>query len=145
MINSITYVLKKEDCHESYQPITIKIIGEIPMDEVKKVHLIRMFDRYHDWFRSEENDIEIIDTGRDTIGDYKFVEYDLKDGKVLTVVFSKLVNHDHMDEFIGRIIHKRRLGSSLGSCRAKRAGFICGERKFGKSESLRIDCNGNNF
>ncbi|UKM62631.1 hypothetical protein P19_0143 [Aeromonas phage P19] len=145
MINSITYVLKKEDCHESYQPITIKIIGEIPMDEVKKVHQIRMFDRYHDWFRSEENDIEIIDTGRDTIGDYKFIEYDLKDGKVLTVVFSKLVNHDHMDEFIGRIIHKRRLGSSLGSCRAKRAGFICGERKFGKSESLRIDYEGNKF
>ncbi|QAX98953.1 hypothetical protein assk_161 [Aeromonas phage Assk] len=141
MINSITYVLKKEDCHESYQPITIKIIGEIPMDEVKKVYRIRMFDRYHDWFRSEENDIEIIDTGRDTIGDHKFVEYDLKDGKVLTVVFSKLVNHDHMDEFIGRIIHKQ----SLGSCRAKRAGFICGERKFGKSESLRIDCDGNKF
>lgn len=144
MIKSFTYVLKKENCHEAYRPITIKVIGDIPMEEVKKVHRIRMFDSWHDWFRPDETEIEIIDTGRDTIGDHKFIEYDLKDDKVLTIAFSKLVNHDHMDEHIGQIVFKNRL-STIGGCRAKRAGFICGERKFGKSESLRIDCNGNKF
>lgn len=141
MINSFTYVLKKENCHEAFLPITVKVIGDIPMDEVKKVHRIRMFDIWHDWFRCDEQDIEIIDTGRDTGGEYKFIEYDLKDDKVLTIVFSKQVNHDHMDEHIGRIVFKHR----LGICGVARAGFILAERKFGKSESLRIDHLGNKF
>lgn len=144
MRQTFSYMLKREDCHESYQEIKVGVIGNIPMDKVKEVHNIRMFDKWHDWFRPEAEEIEFKEEDFEMLGENKFIEYDLKDGSVCTIVFSKLVNHDHMDAHIGRVLRKDSL-VSFGGSTAARAGFICGSNKFGKSESLRIDHKGVSF
>ena len=144
MKQTFSYHITTEDCNESFQDIRVEILGELPMDKVKDVRNIRMFDKWHDWFRPDESDIVMGDEGFDMVGENKFVEYDLRDGSFVTVVFSKLVNHDNMDAHIGRILRKEHL-VTVGNSTAVRAGFICGTKKFGKSESLRVDCSGNTF
>lgn len=144
MKNTFSYMITTENCNESYQEIKVEVIGDLPMDLVKDVRNICMFDKWHDWFRPTAEEVEFKNEGFDMIGENKFIEYDLKDGSVCTVVFSKLVNHDHMDAHIGRILRKDRR-VSFGESTAKRAGFICGTSKFGKSESLRVDHKGNVF
>lgn len=141
MTNSFSYILVSENCNESNQLIKVEVRGNLPMDEVKNVHHIIMFDKWHDWFRPNKNEVKMQEEGIELVGDHKFIEYDMKNGEVCTVVFSKLINHDHMDEHISRIIFNK----TDGDCDVKRAGFICGESKFGKSESLRIDHLGNKF
>lgn len=144
MKQTFSYIITTENCNESYREIKIEVIGDLPMDKVKEVQGIRMFDKWHDWFRPQHEEIEFKEEGFDMTGENKFIEYDLNDGEVCTVVFSKIVNHDHMDAHIGRILRKERK-VSFGNSSAARAGFICGDNKFGKSESLRIDSKGIKF
>lgn len=142
-MKSFSFKVDKEDFRESGCPILVGFTGDDIQitDIMEELENIRLYDDYHNWFRPH-GDVYGIEEGVVLGGELKFVSFKLKFREPFTVVFSKLIVHKDMKEFISRIcfdIHSRFPEIvAAGFCRVTEDRIST----YGESESIGINAKG---
>ncbi|QAY01410.1 hypothetical protein ASwh1_351 [Aeromonas phage Aswh_1] len=144
----LKFKIDREDFRYDYSTpgylyIELNTPDDLTEEQQDDVHntlgVVKLYDQYFNWFRpsSEEIfDVQFVDTR--PRNEMKFVKFLC--GTV--VIFSKDFTHADMPLVVRRIAKCVGVRSNVV---VVSAGFVSGDNFYGKSESLRVDSEGNQF